>query len=95
MVPAFTAFRSAKEEPDYVPAASPQVRRSPSLWPPRPAHGCPAGSSLGKTASLGTHCDRPRSTRFRAGVKVKDVTTPVPHVLLFAIAPRTHAIWQC
>ena len=30
----------------------------------------------------------------RAGVKVKDVTTPVPHVLLFAIAPQTYAIWQ-
>ncbi len=29
-----------------------------------------------------THRARPRSARFRVGVKVQDVTTPVPHVLL-------------
>ena len=30
----FTAIRSTKEEPDFVPAASPRLRRSTSPWPP-------------------------------------------------------------
>jgi len=34
-VPTFTVFRSATEEPDYAPAASPSVRRRLSRWPPR------------------------------------------------------------
>src|SRR4029453_13049001 len=83
VVPVFTVVRSAKEEPDCVPAASPCVRRRPSPWPPREATE-----------------DRPRSSRrngkrqdapppapirqVRAGVNMKDVTAPVPRVLLFA-----------
>jgi hypothetical protein len=33
-VPVFTAIRSTKEEPDFVPAASPRLPRSTSPWPP-------------------------------------------------------------
>ena len=33
-VPVFTVIRSTKEEPDFVPAASPRLPRSTSPWPP-------------------------------------------------------------
>ena len=82
-VPVFTAARSAEEEPDCVPAASPQVRRRPSLWPPGAAQPHNPGSSRRN----GTQRDAPRPAQIRqvrAGVNVKDVTTPVPRVLLSA-----------
>jgi hypothetical protein len=44
MVPVFTVIRSTKEEPDFVPAASPRLHRSTSPWP-SPAHPEPVRSS--------------------------------------------------
>ncbi len=83
MVPAFTVIRSAKEEPGCVPAASPQVRRRPSPWPPRAAQGILPGSSRRKRPG-GTHRTRPRSARFEPVYVLKDLKTPVPCVLLSA-----------
>jgi hypothetical protein len=44
MVPVFTVNRSISLAPSSAPAASPQVRRSPSSWPPR-RHRKPATES--------------------------------------------------
>jgi len=82
-VPAFTVIRSAEEEPGCVPAASPWVRRRPSPWPPRAGQRATPGSSRRKRPG-GTHRARPLSTRFEPVYGLKDVTAPVPRVLLSA-----------
>jgi hypothetical protein len=83
-VPAFTAVRSTGEEPHFVPAASPRLRRGPSPWPPggrvhtRPGvvPTQPNGHSVG-CAPL------PAQIRqIEAGRYLRDVITRVPLVLL-------------
>ena len=80
-VPVFTVIRSAKEEPDCAPAASPRVRCRHSPWPPGPAH--PHGPEV-PAASIhsGTHRARPASARFEPASALRGVTAPVPRVLL-------------
>jgi hypothetical protein len=71
-VPVFTAARSAEEEPGCVPAASPQVRRRPSPWPPGTADLNGPGSSRRERKQR----DAPRPAhirQIRAGLQVKDV----------------------
>jgi hypothetical protein len=69
-VPVFTVVRSAKEEPDCVPATSPRVRRRPSPWPPRATLEHHPGSSR----HIGKQRDAPRPAhihQIRAGVKIE------------------------
>ena len=83
-VPVFTAIRSAKEEPSFIPAASPRLPRSTSRWPPgrhletrpgvpRPQWGADARRS------------RPLSARFEPVDRLRDVMTLVPRVHLSAM----------
>ena len=78
----FTAVRLPKEEPGSAPAASPQVRRRPSPWPPgqrvKPARKFPP-----RHPPAGKHRTRPTSARFEPVTNLKGVITPVPRVLLF------------
>jgi hypothetical protein len=91
-VPVFTVIRSAEEEPGCVPAASPQVRRRPSLWPPGSAQThspeLPAALPHGRT-----HRTRPASARFEPVSRSRrnsagSSRTPFRH------ARRTRPIWQ-
>ena len=85
-VPVFTAIRSTKEEPDFVPAASPRLPRSTSPWPPTepPMNqpGVPQTPPPQGGATLGARRSRPMSARFKAGSDLRDFVTPVPLVLL-------------
>jgi hypothetical protein len=87
-VPVFTVIRSTKEEPDFVPAASPRLPRSTSPWPP--AEPPMDRSGVPRTAEpawpagrwSGARRSRPISARFGAGSVLRDFETPVPRVLL-------------
>jgi hypothetical protein len=89
-VPVFTVIRSAKEEPDSVPAASPQLPRSTSPWSP----GQPLNANQGvPRPQAGANRSRPISARFEPVQLLRDVNvgssrTPFRH------ARRTQAIWQ-
>jgi hypothetical protein len=99
-VPVFTVIRSTKEEPDCVPAASPRVRRSPSSWPPgRQRH---TGQGVPRPQQWGGCAPPPAQIhQVRAGVILRDVTTPVPRVLLSVSLTRptpsgsTGPSWLC
>jgi hypothetical protein len=84
-VPVFTAIRSTKEEPDFVPAASPRLPRSTSPWPPaepsmnRPGVPRPPPAQRQRA---GARRSRPISARFGAGTVLRDFQAPVPLVLL-------------
>jgi hypothetical protein len=54
MVPTFIADRSTGAAPSCSPAASPQVRRRPSSWPPRRPRNSDAG--LAHPIKAGVHC---------------------------------------
>ena len=91
-VPVFTVFRSMKEEPDSVPAASPRLPRSTSPWSPgqpsKPTQEFPARHAVG------AHRSRPISARFEPvralrNVNAGSLRTP------FHPARRTRTIWQC
>ena len=64
------------------PAASPRLRRRPSPWPPRLGKKTQPGSSPPRQNGRDDRA-RPRSARFEPVSPIKDVTTPVPRVLLF------------
>ena len=100
-VPVFTAIRSTKEEPDFVPAASPRLPRSTSPWPPTeppmnrfgvPRHPSPrSGTDIGRgCAPLPAHI---RQVRGRFGFEglcdAGSSRTPLRH------ACRTRTVWQC
>jgi hypothetical protein len=54
MVPTFIADRSTGAAPSFSPAASPQVRRRPSSWPPRRPRNSDAG--VAHPIKAGVHC---------------------------------------
>ena len=88
-VPVFTVIRSTKEEPDFVPAASPRLPRSTSPWPPTEPPmdrsefpDTPRPPANGRPAAPGARRSRPTSARFGAGSVLRDFETPVPRVLL-------------
>jgi hypothetical protein len=78
----FTADRSTKEEPCYIPAASPRLPRSTSPWPPGRQTQTHQGVLPTNQPGRGAHRTRPISTRFGAGDILRDVITQVPRVLL-------------
>jgi len=80
-VPTFTVFRSTKEEPNSVPAASSRLPRSTSPWPPRPTSTSRPRSSLSHHNRTGAHRAQPISARFEPVYLSKDVLTLVPRVL--------------
>jgi hypothetical protein len=80
----FTAIRSAEEEPGFVPAASPQVRRRPSLWPPGTAV-----TSAPEVPAANSRRDAPRPAHIRqvrAGMEVKDLRH---RFLTYSFPPRS------
>jgi hypothetical protein len=81
-VPAFTAIRLTKEEPDFVPAASPRLPRSTSPRPlAEPSMNRP-GVPRPAPRRTGARRSRPISARFGAGSVLRDFQAPVPRVLL-------------
>ena len=64
--PCSLADRSMKEEPGSASAASPQVRRRPSSWPPRPttSHRPRSSPTTRPFRAAGAHRDQPVSVRF-------------------------------
>jgi hypothetical protein len=89
-VPTFTVIRSTEEEPDSVPAASPQLPRSTSPWSPgQPLNASPEVPR----PQAGAHRSRPVSARFEPVRALRDVNagssrTPFRH------ARRARVIWQ-
>jgi integrase len=63
-VPVFTVIRSTKEEPDFVPAASPRLPRSTSPWPPGDPPICRPRVPRNDIAAAGARRSQPISTRF-------------------------------
>jgi len=62
--PCSLTTRSTKEEPNFVPAASPRLPRSTSPWPPGRTATCPPASSPSRPlAGMGAHRTRPISAR--------------------------------
>lgn len=91
-VPVFTVVRSLKEEPDFVPAASPRVRRRPSSWPPAPASKYGYGSSR-RTQQR----DAPRPAQIRqvrAGVSDEGRNHAGSSRTPLQLTCRTRTIWQ-
>jgi hypothetical protein len=94
-VPTFTIDRSTRAVPSSSPAASPQVRRRLSLWPPRrrvlrrrgvdrPAHGRSRAAA------------RPTSTRLEpVSPAYGGSTTGSLLVAPSRLACRTRAVWRC
>ena len=73
-VPVFTAIRSTKEEPGFVPAASPRLPRSTSPWPPaEPPMNQPGVPRPSPWSRAGARRSRPISARFGAGTVLRDV----------------------
>ncbi len=94
MVPTFTMHRSTGEVPSFAPAASPHLRRRPSVWPPH-RHSEPASES---TTHRWWSCtaDRPTSTRLEPACAITELYplvqtafTPSRH------ACRTRTVWRC
>jgi hypothetical protein len=82
-VPTFAVIRLTKEEPNSVPAVSPQLPRRTSPWPPKPTSASLPGSSPPSHNRVGAHRARPLSARFEPVYLSRDVITLVPRVLLF------------
>jgi hypothetical protein len=91
-VPVFTVVRSTKEEPDYAPAASPRVRRSPSSQPPwqlvPTASGVPRPHTRRVRTAPGP--DPPGSSR----CLIKGVSHAGSSRTPLRPASRTRTIWQ-
>ena len=84
-VPVFTAIRSTKEEPDFVPAASPRLPRSTfTVASGRTIHESARSSppAASHQQRAGARRSRPISARFGAGSVLRDFQAPVPRVLL-------------
>ena len=92
MVPTFTMHRSTGEVPSFAPAASPHLRRRPSLASP-PAFGTGFGVATHKWWSC--TADRPTSTRLEPAAHYgalpagSNLFTPSHH------ACRTRTVWRC
>ena len=95
MVPTFTADRSTGEAPSFSPAASPWVRRSPSLWPPCRSHSSATRSRPSRTHP-GVRCDPAHIHQVGAGSGLEGVRPLVPATRTPSrLACRTRAVWQC
>ena len=83
-VPTFTAVRSTDEEPHFVPAASPWLRRGHSPWPPgERIHTRPGVVPTQPNSHSVGYAPLPAQIRqIEAGRYLKDVITQVPLVLL-------------
>jgi hypothetical protein len=90
-VPVFTVSRSISPAPSFAPAASPQLRRRPSPWPPH-RHAKPASES---THPTGRSCATPRplSTRFEPVPRLRSFTTGSSRMPSDP-ARRTRPVWQ-
>jgi hypothetical protein len=80
-VPTFTADRSTGSVPNFAPAASPRVRRSPSPWPP----GRPVQADPRVTRHHPGGCAPPTSPDppgLELAAPLRDVKPLVPHVHL-------------
>jgi len=84
MVPTFTSIRSTREVPSYTPAASPQVRRRLSPWPPRrPIH---SGYGVARPWSMpGVHGRPTQIRQVRVGSTLTKLHALVPHVHLLVL----------
>ena len=82
-VPTFTAVRSTGEEPHFVPAASPWLRRGHSPWPPgERIHTRPGVGPTSKEAPVVCAPLPAQIRQIEAGRYLRDVITRVPLVLL-------------
>jgi hypothetical protein len=70
LVPTFTMHRSTGEASSFAPAASPHLRRRPSVWPPH-RHSEPASES---TTVWSCAADRPTSTRLEPACRLRSFT---------------------
>jgi hypothetical protein len=88
MVPTFTKYRSTREMPSYTPAASPQVRRRLSPWPPRrPIH---SGYGVARPQSMpGVHGRPTQIRQVRVGSTLTEFHPLVPlvHLLVLLAGP--------
>jgi hypothetical protein len=84
MIPTFTRHRSTREMPSYTPAASPQVRRRLSPWPPRrPIH---SGYGVARPQSMpGVHGRPTQIRQVRVGSTLTELHALVPHVHLLVL----------
>ncbi|MGH2374290.1 MAG: hypothetical protein ACRDIC_12610, partial [bacterium] len=64
----------------------------PRGLPARQLKTSPKVPAIETTTTAGRTATGPDPPDFEPVSRLKDVTTPVPHVLLFAIAPQAHAI---
>jgi hypothetical protein len=87
-VPTFTRSRSTREMPSYAPAASPQVRRRLSPWPPRrPIH---SGYGVARPVSTaGVHGIPTQIRQVRVGSTLTELHALVPlvHLLVLLAGP--------
>lgn len=92
-VPVFTEVRSSKEEPDYAPAASLRVRRSPSPQPPwqlmPTTSGVPHPNQQDGCAPLPAQIHQISSWR-----RIKGVSHAGSSRTPLRLASRTRTIWQ-
>src|SRR5690349_20607958 len=87
MVPTFTEYRSTREVPSLVPAASPRLGRSPSTWPPH-RHNSPASELTAQPPgghALRTGPDLPGWSRHWAYGTF--VLVPLVHLLVSLAGP--------
>jgi hypothetical protein len=93
-VPTFAMHRSAGSAPCSSPAASPHLRRSPSVWPPtRPTY-----PRIGVASpSIGSACTatRPASTRLEPVPRLRRFNHLFTLVTPVCLASRAPAIWWC
>ena len=90
-VPVFTANRSISLASSFAPAASPQLRRRHSPWPPH-RHAKSASESAICTRQPCT-ATRPLSTRFEPVPRLRSFTTGSSRIPS-DLARRTRPVWQ-
>ena len=88
MVPTFTRYRSTREMPSYTPAASPQVRRRLSPWPPRRPIHSGYGVAL-PVCTAGVHGTPTQIRQVRVGSTLTELHALVPlvHLLVLLAGP--------
>jgi hypothetical protein len=92
MVPTFTMYRSTREMPSFVPAASPRLRRRPSPWPPH-RRNSPASELTAHPSQRSRTAPRPRSTRLEPVRRLRNVNTGFSRTPS-RLACRTRTVWQ-
>jgi hypothetical protein len=88
MVPTFTRSRSTREMPSYAPAASPQVRRRLSPWPPRrPIHSGYGVARPVSTADVHGIPTQIRQVRVGSTLTELHALVPLVHLLVLLAGP--------